>query len=35
MNIIARVKEILLTPKPAWSVIETEETNTANKGVSS
>ena len=29
MNIIARVKEILLTPKPAWSVIETEETNTA------
>jgi len=29
MNIIARVKEILLTPKQAWSVIETEETNTA------
>ena len=29
MNIIARVKEILLTPKPAWLVIETEETNTA------
>ncbi len=29
MNIIARVKEILLTPKPAWSVIETEETSTA------
>jgi hypothetical protein len=29
MNIIARVKEILLTPQPAWSVIETEETNTA------
>ena len=29
MNIIARVKEILLTPKPAWSIIETEETNTA------
>lgn len=29
MNIIARVKEILLTPKPTWPVIETEETNTA------
>jgi hypothetical protein len=29
MNIVARVKEILLTPKPAWSVIETEETSTA------
>jgi len=29
MNIIARVKEILLTPKPAWSVIATEETNAA------
>lgn len=29
MNIIARVKEILLTPKPAWATIETEETNTA------
>lgn len=29
MNIIARVKEILLTPKPTWSVIATEETNTA------
>lgn len=29
MNIIARVKEILLTPKPAWSIIETEETTTA------
>ncbi|OHC61814.1 MAG: hypothetical protein A2045_16765 [Rhodocyclales bacterium GWA2_65_20] len=29
MNIVARVKEILLTPKLAWSVIETEETNTA------
>lgn len=29
MNIIARVKEILLTPKPAWLAIETEETNTA------
>jgi hypothetical protein len=29
MNIIVRVKEILLTPKPAWSVIATEETNTA------
>ncbi len=30
MQIVARVKEILLTPKPAWSVIETEETNTAS-----
>jgi hypothetical protein len=29
MNIIARVKEILLTPKQAWSVIELEETDTA------
>lgn len=29
MDIIARVKEILLTPKPAWLVIESEETNTA------
>lgn len=29
MNIIARVKEILLTPKQAWSVIEIEETDTA------
>jgi len=29
MDIIARVKEILLTPKTAWSVIETEETSTA------
>lgn len=29
MNVIARAKEILLTPKPAWSVIATEETNTA------
>ena len=29
MNMIARVKEILLTPKPAWSIIETEETNRA------
>ena len=29
MNIIARVKEILLTPKQAWSIIETEETTTA------
>jgi hypothetical protein len=29
MNIIARVKEILLTPKSAWPVIETEETDTA------
>src|SRR5471032_1284587 len=29
MNIVARVKEILLTPKPAWSVIETEPTDTA------
>jgi hypothetical protein len=29
MNIIARVKEILLTPKQAWSTIETEETNAA------
>lgn len=29
MNIIERVKEILLTPKQAWPVIETEETNTA------
>lgn len=30
MNIVARVKEILLSPKSAWSVIETEETTTAN-----
>lgn len=30
MNLIARVKEILLTPKPAWSVIETEEASTAS-----
>jgi hypothetical protein len=29
MNIIARVKEILLTPKAAWPVIETEATTTA------
>ena len=29
MNIIARVKEVLLTPKQAWSVIEMEETDTA------
>ena len=29
INIIARVKEILFTPKLAWLVIETEETNTA------
>jgi len=29
MNIIARVKEILLTPKTAWPVIETEATSTA------
>lgn len=29
MNIIARVKEILLTPKQTWPVIETEETSTA------
>ena len=29
MNIIARVKEILLTPKAAWPVIETEATSTA------
>jgi hypothetical protein len=29
MNIIARVKEILLTPKAAWSVIATEQTDTA------
>lgn len=29
MNIIARVKEILLTPKQAWPVIEMEETDTA------
>jgi Yip1-like protein len=29
MNIIARVKEILLTPKQAWPVIEIEETDTA------
>jgi len=29
MNVIARVKEILLTPKPAWAVIENEETDTA------
>ncbi|MBA3033458.1 MAG: YIP1 family protein [Gammaproteobacteria bacterium] len=28
MNIIVRVKEILLTPKSAWSVIEAEETST-------
>ena len=29
MNIIARAREVLLTPKPAWSVIAAEETNTA------
>jgi hypothetical protein len=29
MNIIERVKEILFTPKAAWSAIATEETNTA------
>lgn len=29
MNIIARVKEILFTPKQTWPVIETEETSTA------
>jgi len=29
MNIISRVKEILFTPKSAWPVIKTEETNTA------
>ena len=29
MNVIARAKEILLTPKLAWPVIATEETNTA------
>jgi hypothetical protein len=29
MHIIARVKEILLTPKPAWSVIEAEDADTA------
>ena len=29
MNIVARVKEILLTPKAAWPVIETETTTTA------
>ncbi|MCK9379494.1 MAG: YIP1 family protein [Sulfuritalea sp.] len=29
MNIIQRVKEILLTPKTAWPVIETEDTSTA------
>ncbi len=29
MNIIARVKEILLAPKPTWSVIETEEATAA------
>lgn len=29
MDIVARVKEILLTPKTAWPVIETEETTTA------
>ena len=30
MNIIERVKEILLTPKSAWPVIETEDSNTAS-----
>ncbi len=29
MNIVARVKEILLTPKTAWPVIEAETTTTA------
>lgn len=29
MNIVARVKEILLSPKSAWPVIETEETDLA------
>lgn len=29
MNLIARVKEILLTPKAAWPVIETEASDTA------
>ncbi len=29
MNIIERVKEILLTPKSAWPIIEAEETDTA------
>lgn len=29
MNIVERVKEILLAPKSAWSVIETEDSNTA------
>jgi len=29
MNMVARVKEILLTPKPAWAVIVSEETDTA------
>lgn len=29
MNIVARIKEILLTPKTAWPVIETETTTTA------
>ncbi len=29
MNIVARVKEILLAPKTAWPVIETEATTTA------
>lgn len=29
MNIVARVKEILLAPKPAWTAIAAEETTTA------
>lgn len=29
MNVIARGKEILLTPKSAWAIIEPEETSTA------
>jgi hypothetical protein len=29
MNIVARVKEVLLTPKQAWPVIDAEQTDTA------